>query len=48
GLHGNVLRVAPPLTLTVEEADEGAGMLAAAVADAAAEAEAEAGRRGSR
>jgi len=27
GLHGNVLRVAPPLTLTAEEAEEGLGLL---------------------
>ena len=35
GLHGNVLRIAPPLTLTVEEADEGAAILAEAVREAA-------------
>ena len=31
GLHGNVLRVAPPLSVTAEEADEGAEILVAAV-----------------
>jgi 4-aminobutyrate aminotransferase len=31
GLHGNVLRIAPPLTLTVEEADEGLAALTAAL-----------------
>jgi 4-aminobutyrate aminotransferase len=31
GLYGNVLRVAPPLTLTAEEADEGLGILATAL-----------------
>ncbi|MDP8959098.1 MAG: aspartate aminotransferase family protein [Actinomycetota bacterium] len=31
GLHGNVLRIAPPLSLTPEEADEGLGILADAV-----------------
>ncbi len=36
GLHGNVLRVAPPLTLTEEEADEGFEALNAAVATTAA------------
>ena len=30
GLHGNVLRIAPPLTLTLEEADEGLAALTAA------------------
>ena len=30
GLYGNVLRVSPPLVLTIEEADEGAAALAAA------------------
>ena len=33
GLYGNVLRIAPPLTLTGEEADEGLSMLRAAIAD---------------
>ncbi|KWX05486.1 aminotransferase class III [Carbonactinospora thermoautotrophica] len=32
GLYGNVLRIAPPLTLTEEEADEGLRVLLAAVA----------------
>ena len=32
GLYGNVLRVAPPLTLTEAEADEGAGLLLEAIA----------------
>jgi 4-aminobutyrate aminotransferase len=31
GLHGNVLRIAPPLTLTEAEAHEGLGILAAAI-----------------
>jgi 4-aminobutyrate aminotransferase len=31
GLYGNVLRIAPPLTLTAEEADEGAGLLVDAI-----------------
>jgi 4-aminobutyrate aminotransferase len=31
GLHGNVLRIAPPLTLTGEEADEGLAALTAAL-----------------
>jgi 4-aminobutyrate aminotransferase len=31
GLHGNVLRIAPPLTLTADEADEGIAMLSAAL-----------------
>jgi 4-aminobutyrate aminotransferase len=31
GLHGNVLRIAPPLTLTLEEADEGLAALTAAL-----------------
>jgi len=31
GLYGNVLRVAPPLTLTAEEADEGLGILVSAL-----------------
>jgi 4-aminobutyrate aminotransferase len=33
GLHGNVLRIAPPLTLTVEEADEGIEALTAALTE---------------
>jgi 4-aminobutyrate aminotransferase len=37
GLFGNVLRIAPPLSLTEEEADEGFGILSEAVAGAAAE-----------
>ncbi len=37
GLHGNVLRIAPPLSLTEEEADEGLEKLSAAVARAAAD-----------
>ncbi len=36
GLRGNVLRIAPPLTLTAEEADEGADLLAAALEEALA------------
>jgi 4-aminobutyrate aminotransferase len=32
GLHGNVLRIAPPMTLTAAEADEGLGILRAALA----------------
>jgi 4-aminobutyrate aminotransferase len=35
GLHGNVLRIAPPLTLTEEEADEGFEILSEAVSKAA-------------
>lgn len=35
GLYGNVLRIAPPLTLTMEEADEGAAALLAAIEEAA-------------
>ncbi|SFQ00152.1 4-aminobutyrate aminotransferase [Amycolatopsis arida] len=31
GLHGNVIRLAPPMTLTAEEADEALDVLAAAV-----------------
>jgi 4-aminobutyrate aminotransferase len=31
GLYGNVLRIAPPLTLTAEEADEGAALLVDAI-----------------
>ncbi len=37
GLYGNVLRIAPPLSLTEEEADEGLEKLSAAVARAAGE-----------
>ena len=35
GLHGNILRIAPPLTLTEEEADEGFEILNRAVSKAA-------------
>ncbi len=35
GLYGNALRIAPPLTLTEEEADEGFGILARAIEEAA-------------
>ena len=31
GLHGNVLRIAPPLTLTAREAEEGLAALLAAI-----------------
>ena len=31
GLHGNVLRIAPPLTLTTEEAEEGLAALVASI-----------------
>jgi 4-aminobutyrate aminotransferase len=34
GLYGNVLRIAPPLTLTEEEADEGFAKLEKAIEDA--------------
>lgn len=34
GMHGNVLRIAPPLTLTEAEADEGIGIIAASLAAA--------------
>jgi 4-aminobutyrate aminotransferase len=34
GLHGNVLRIAPPLTLTREEAEEGLAVLTAALKEA--------------
>lgn len=37
GLHGNVLRVAPPLTLTEAEAEEGLGILAAVLEQVDAE-----------
>jgi 4-aminobutyrate aminotransferase len=39
GMFGNVLRIAPPLTLTEEEADEGFEILSEAVAATAADAE---------
>ncbi|MGH2821135.1 MAG: aminotransferase class III-fold pyridoxal phosphate-dependent enzyme, partial [Actinomycetota bacterium] len=32
GLYGNVVRMAPPLSVTLEEADEGFGSFAAAIA----------------
>ncbi len=38
GLHGNVLRIAPPLSLTEDEVDEGLEKLSAAVARAAGDA----------
>ena len=31
GLHGNCLRIAPPLSVSADEADHGAGIVAAAV-----------------
>ena len=34
GLYGNCLRIAPPLTLTADEADEGAAVLVDVLADA--------------
>jgi 4-aminobutyrate aminotransferase len=34
GLHGNVVRVAPPMTVTLEEADEAAGVLDQALGEA--------------
>lgn len=34
GLHGNALRIAPALTLTEDEADEGLGILGEAIAEA--------------
>jgi 4-aminobutyrate aminotransferase len=37
GLFGNCLRIAPPLSLTADEADEGAGILADVLADVEAE-----------
>jgi 4-aminobutyrate aminotransferase len=37
GLHGNALRIAPPLTLTAEEAEEGLAILVAALQDVSAE-----------
>jgi 4-aminobutyrate aminotransferase len=39
GLYGNVLRIAPPMSLTQEEAEEGFAVLEAALAEALAEAE---------
>ncbi|MEE9297804.1 MAG: aspartate aminotransferase family protein [Acidimicrobiia bacterium] len=36
GLFGNALRIAPPLSLTIEEADEGFGILKKAIEDASA------------
>jgi 4-aminobutyrate aminotransferase len=38
GLHGNVLRLAPPMTLTEDEAEEALGVLAESIAVANAEA----------
>ena len=38
GMFGNVLRIAPPLTLTEEEADEGFEILSDAVAATTADA----------
>ncbi|MEE8331786.1 MAG: aspartate aminotransferase family protein [Acidimicrobiia bacterium] len=38
GLHGNALRIAPPLTLTESEADEGLAILTEAIAAAAVDA----------
>jgi 4-aminobutyrate aminotransferase-like enzyme len=35
GLYGNALRIAPPLTLTPEEATEGLALLTAAIEEAA-------------
>jgi 4-aminobutyrate aminotransferase len=46
GLYGNVLRIAPPLSLTEAEAAEGAEILAAALAEAAAEADVAADEEG--
>ena len=37
GLYGNCLRIAPPLSLTSDEADEGAAILAEALGDVDAE-----------
>jgi 4-aminobutyrate aminotransferase len=34
GLYGNTLRIAPPLSLTEEEADEGLDLLESAIAHA--------------
>ena len=39
GVYGNVLRIAPPLTLTEEEADEGLEKLSTALHRAATEGE---------
>jgi 4-aminobutyrate aminotransferase len=39
GLHGNALRIAPPLTLTETEADEGLAILTEAISEASAAAE---------
>ncbi len=36
GLYGNVLRIAPPLTVTASEVDDGADVLTRAITDAAA------------
>ena len=36
GLYGNALRIAPPLTLTPEEATEGLALLTASIEEAAA------------
>ena len=33
GLYGNVLRIAPPLTVTTSEVDAAADIMAAAIAD---------------
>jgi 4-aminobutyrate aminotransferase len=48
GLFGNVLRIAPPLSLTRQEAEQGHDVIAAALAEAEAEAEGEAEGGGSR
>ncbi len=37
GLHGNVLRIAPPLSITTEEAEDGLGLLSDAVRRATAD-----------
>jgi 4-aminobutyrate aminotransferase len=42
GLHSNALRIAPPLTLTEQEADEGLEILSAAIATVGVEARADA------
>jgi 4-aminobutyrate aminotransferase-like enzyme len=34
GLYGNTLRIAPPLSITEDEADEGLNILEAAIASA--------------
>ena len=36
GLHGNVLRIAPPMTITTDEADEGLAAIAAALEEVCA------------